>query len=100
MSLPMWEVDVPMRMQGRPRPVGLHIFLGRADSPSGALKAAREAYTWALLLRRAGREIPRSAHRGGWAARGLRADCDLDWERARTELWVRGRALPLMSFGV
>jgi hypothetical protein len=78
-----WEVDVPTKNSDQGR--RLHVFVGLADSPVTARKAAHDAYDKALLLYRAGQEIPRST---SWCARGLRPDWELDWAKATAAPWV------------
>ncbi len=89
MPWPMWEVDVPIQhITETGRSVGIHIFTGRADSPSHALRAARDAYDKALLLHRAGREIPSTSGSGSWGVRGLRPGWEIDWSAAKVKCWV------------
>ncbi|MFF7139412.1 MULTISPECIES: hypothetical protein [Streptomyces] len=86
-----WEVDVPTKnndLQGR----RLHVFVGLADSPITARKAAHDAYDKALLLHQAGQEIP-FEFVSGWGARGLRPDWDLDWNKATAAPWVNPHGL-------
>ncbi|MFE9770018.1 hypothetical protein ACFYPC_36760 [Streptomyces sp. NPDC005808] len=79
-----WEVDVPTKNNDQPGR-RVHVFVGFADSPLTARTAAHDAYEKALLLHRAGQEIPRST---SWCARGLRPDWELDWAHATAAPWV------------
>jgi hypothetical protein len=84
-----WEVDVPTKNNGQPGR-RIHVFVGFADSPIAARTAAHDAYDKALMLHRAGQEIPRST---SWCARGLRPDWELDWAKATAAPWANPHGL-------
>lgn len=85
-----WEVDVPTKNNDQGQERRVHVFVGFADSPLTAREAAHDAYDKALLLHRAGQEIPRST---SWCARGLRPDWELDWAKAKAAPWVNPHGL-------
>ncbi|MFF5131044.1 hypothetical protein ACFY41_29490 [Streptomyces syringium] len=86
MSLPYFEVDVPIRSTEAPGLRGLHVFTGRADSRSAAVRIAHEVYDAAHAARQAGLEIP-GKQPDGWAARGYRTGWELDWKAATAGRW-------------
>ncbi|NEA15427.1 hypothetical protein [Streptomyces halstedii] len=86
MSLPYFEVNVPMRSTVRTGVRGLHVFTGRADSRSSALRIAHEVYDAARAASEAGREIPHGRP-DGWGARGFRPGWELDWTAAKAAPW-------------
>jgi hypothetical protein len=94
MSVSLWEVDVPTKNKDEVEGKRIHVFVGLADSSLTARKAAHDAYDEALLLHRAGREIPRSFN---WCARGLRPDWVLDWAEATAAPWENSLDLRGMS---
>ncbi|MGW4985337.1 GGDEF domain-containing protein [Streptomyces mirabilis] len=58
MPLPYFEVDVPIRSADQPGLHGVHVFTGRADSRSAAVRLAQEVYDAARAAQEAGLEIP------------------------------------------
>lgn len=84
MALPYYEVSVPMRSTTGAR--GVHVFTGRADSRSAAIRIARDTYRAAHTAQQAGRRNP-GRRPDGWAARGYRAGWKLDWRAATALLW-------------
>ncbi|MEW1548437.1 hypothetical protein [Streptomyces tsukubensis] len=66
---------------------GLHIFTGRADSRSSALRIAHEVYEAARAAAEAGTEVPHGRP-DGWGARGYRPGWELDWPAATAARWV------------
>ncbi|MGW5928820.1 hypothetical protein ACWF2L_21605 [Streptomyces anulatus] len=86
MTLPYFEVDVPMRSTETPSLEGVHVFTGQAGSRSAAVKAAHEVYDAARAAAEAGLEI----HHGradGWGACGYRRGWELDWPTAKVGPW-------------
>ncbi|MFB7260612.1 hypothetical protein ACFCXH_00350 [Streptomyces nojiriensis] len=65
---------------------GVHVFTGRADSDSAAIKAAHEVYDAACAAAEAGREIPHGRP-DGWGACGYRPGWELDWPAAKAGPW-------------
>ncbi|MFE5669217.1 hypothetical protein ACFQ7W_35525 [Streptomyces niveus] len=86
MPLPMFEVDVPIRSFQVPGVRGLHVFTGRADSRSTAVRIAHEVYDAARAATEAGREIPHGRP-DGWCACGYRPGWELDWPAAKAGPW-------------
>jgi hypothetical protein len=84
MTLPLFEVDVPIRNTAGGR--GVHVFTGRADSRSAAVKAAHEVYDQAAAAWQAGSQIP-DMRPDGWTARGYRPGWVLDWQQATAGCW-------------
>jgi hypothetical protein len=84
MTLPLFEVDVPIHHDSGGR--GVHVFAGRADSRSAAVKAAHEAYDQAAAAWQAGSEIPDTGPRS-WTARGYRPGWVLDRQAATAGCW-------------
>jgi hypothetical protein len=84
MSLPYFEVDVPIRNSAGLR--GVHVFTGRADSRSAAVRIANEVYDQARAAQQAGLEIP-YGRPDGWAARDYRPGWELDWQAATAFRW-------------
>ncbi|MER5781269.1 hypothetical protein ABT104_06000 [Streptomyces mobaraensis] len=85
MTLPYFEVDVPIRSTEAGRE-GVHVFTGQADSRSAALKAAHEVYDAARDAAEAGLKIPHGRP-DGWGACGYRPGWELDWSAAKAGLW-------------
>ncbi|MBY8889087.1 hypothetical protein K7472_30210 [Streptomyces sp. PTM05] len=86
MPLPYFEVDVPIHRTGQPGLNGVHIFTGRADSRSAAVRIAHEVYDAARAAAAAGREIPHGRP-DGWGACGYRPGWELDWPAATADRW-------------
>ncbi|AXI91234.1 hypothetical protein SAM9427_36285 (plasmid) [Streptomyces sp. ETH9427] len=82
MTLPYFEVDVPIRSTETPGLEGVHVFTGQADSRSAAMKAAHEAYDAARAAAESGLEIPHGRP-DGWGACGYRPGWELDWSAAK-----------------
>ncbi|MBK3583337.1 hypothetical protein JHN49_06235 [Streptomyces sp. MBT57] len=87
MQLPYFEVEVPMRNTEAPKTRGLHIFTGRAPSPSAAVRIAHEVYDAARAASEAGLKIPHGRP-DGWGACGYRPGWDLDWPAATACRWL------------
>lgn len=87
MSLPYFEVDVPKRSTEVPGLRGLHIFTGRADSRSAAVRFAHEVYDAARAATEAGLEIEHGRP-DGWGACGFRPGWELDWPAATAYRWT------------
>ncbi|WSY03114.1 hypothetical protein OG590_38545 (plasmid) [Streptomyces goshikiensis] len=81
-----FEVDVPIRSIETPGLRGVHVFTGRADCESAAVRAAHEVYDVARAARGAGREIPHGRP-DGWGACGYRPGWELDWSAAKAGPW-------------
>ncbi|MEU5397323.1 hypothetical protein [Streptomyces tibetensis] len=86
MTLPYFEVDVPIRSTETPGLEGVHVFTGQADSRSAAVKAAHEVYDAARAAVEAGLEIPHG-HPDGRGACGYRPGWELDWPAAKAGPW-------------
>ncbi|MFD9458659.1 hypothetical protein ACFWBC_36965 [Streptomyces sp. NPDC059985] len=86
MAKDYFEVDVPIRNIESPGLRGVHVFTGRADSDSAAIKAAHEVYDAARAAAEARREIPHGRS-DGWGACGYRAGWELDWPAAKAGPW-------------
>ncbi|WP_432171164.1 hypothetical protein [Streptomyces sp. 1222.5] len=86
MTLPYFEVDVPIRSTETPGLEGVHVFTGQADSRSAAMKAAHEVYDVARAAAEAGLEIPHGRP-DGWGACGYRPGWELDWPAAKAGPW-------------
>ncbi|CAM5293847.1 hypothetical protein SSPIM334S_06969 [Streptomyces spiroverticillatus] len=86
MPLPHYEVDVPIHHANIPDATGVHVFIGLADSPTAALRCAREAYDAALAAQQTGQKIP-GMQAGEWGAHGLRSGWELEWPAAKTSRW-------------
>ncbi|MCZ0204712.1 hypothetical protein OZK63_04700 [Streptomyces sp. UMAF16] len=84
MALPYFEVDVPIRNSAGLS--GVHVFTGRADSRSAAVRIAHEVYDQAQAAQQAGLEIPHGRP-DGWTARGYRPGWELDWKNAAAGRW-------------
>ncbi|MGR4884034.1 hypothetical protein ACIPUC_32095 [Streptomyces sp. LARHCF249] len=84
MTHPYFEVDVPIRSTAGLR--GVHVFTGRADSSSAAVKAAHEVYDEARAATEAGLEILHGRP-DGWGACGYRPGWELDWAAAKAGPW-------------
>ncbi|QGZ51652.1 MULTISPECIES: hypothetical protein [Streptomyces] len=82
-----FEVDVPIRSTRTPGLRGVHVFTGRADSDSAAMKAAHEVYDAARAAAEAGLEMPHG-HPDGWGACGYRPGWELDWPAAKAGPWT------------
>ncbi|MGW6705470.1 hypothetical protein ACWGDE_11345 [Streptomyces sp. NPDC054956] len=80
-----FEVDVPIRSTDTGLR-GVHVFTGRADSDSAALKAAHEVYDAAHTAAQAGIEMPHGRP-DGWGACGYRPGWELDWPAATASPW-------------
>ncbi|MEK8141719.1 hypothetical protein NKH18_01105 [Streptomyces sp. M10(2022)] len=65
MPLPYFEVDVPIHSTEAPGQHGLHVFTGRADSRSAAVRIAHEVYDAARAATETGREIPTDGRTAG-----------------------------------
>ncbi|MET8411089.1 hypothetical protein ABZV34_23805 [Streptomyces sp. NPDC005195] len=87
MPLPVFQVDVPIHRTDQPAASGVHVFTGRADSRSAAVRNAHEVYDAARTAQDAGREIPHESA-DGWCACGYRPGWQLDWSAARASRWV------------
>lgn len=85
-ALPYFEVDVPIRSTAQPGLSGAHVFTGRADSRSAAVRIACEVYAAARAARQAGLEIPHDRP-DGWGACGYRSGWELDWTAATAGRW-------------
>ncbi|MFI5702662.1 hypothetical protein ACIA78_21775 [Streptomyces xanthochromogenes] len=90
MPLTYFEVHVPMCSSVQTSVRGLHVFSGRADSCSSALRIAREVYAAAHAAAEAGLEIPHG-HMDGWGACGYRPGWELDWSAATAGRWANVR---------
>ncbi|MDP9954292.1 hypothetical protein [Streptomyces vinaceus] len=66
---------------------GLHVFTGRADSRSAAVRIAHEVYDAARAATEAGLEIPHGRP-DGWGACGYRPGWELDWPAATAGRWT------------
>ncbi|MDX3132190.1 hypothetical protein PV367_20870 [Streptomyces europaeiscabiei] len=86
MTLPYFEVDVPIRSTAQPGLSGVHVFTGRADSRSAAVRIAHEVYDAARAAREAGLEIPHGRP-DGWGACGYRPGWEPDWKAATAGRW-------------
>jgi hypothetical protein len=86
MTLPYFEVDVPIRSTETPGLEGVHVFTGQADSRSAAVKAAHEVYDAARAAAEAGLEIPHGRP-DGWGACGYRPGWELDWPATKAGPW-------------
>ncbi|WP_041822851.1 hypothetical protein [Streptomyces davaonensis] len=86
MTLPYFEVDVPTRSTTQPGLSGVHVFTGRADSRSAAVRIAHEVYDAARAAREDGLEIPHDRP-DGWGACGYRPGWELDWPAAIAGRW-------------
>ncbi|MBQ0867372.1 hypothetical protein [Streptomyces sp. RK75] len=86
MTLPYFEVDVPIRSIETPGLEGVHVFTGQAESRSAAMKAAHEVYDAARAAAEAGLEIPHGRP-DGWGACGYRTGWELDWPAAKAGPW-------------
>ncbi|MGW0538079.1 hypothetical protein [Streptomyces sp. NPDC003032] len=86
MPLPYFEVDVPIHRTGQPGLSGVHVFTGRADSRSEAVRISHEVYDQAAAAAAAGLEIPHGRP-DGWGACGYRPDWELDWPAATAGRW-------------
>ncbi|MEU6019508.1 hypothetical protein ABZ826_37685 [Streptomyces sp. NPDC047515] len=84
MTLPYFQVDVPIHNDSGLS--GVHIFTGRADSRSTAVRLAHEVYDTALAAQQAGLEMP-GKRPDGWGARGVRLGWELDWKAATAGRW-------------
>jgi hypothetical protein len=85
--LPYFEVNVPIRSTEQPGARGLHVFTGRADSRSAALRIAHEVYDAARAATEAGQEISHGRP-DGWGACGYRSGWELDWPAATADRWA------------
>ncbi|MFC4467048.1 hypothetical protein ACFPH6_21410 [Streptomyces xiangluensis] len=86
MGLPYYEVDVPIIGTTQPGLSGVHVFIGRADSRSAAVRIAHEVYDAARAAREAGLEIPHDRP-DGWGACGYRPGWELNWTAATAGQW-------------
>ncbi|WP_148592378.1 hypothetical protein [Streptomyces sp. WAC01526] len=86
MTLPYFEVDVPIRSTETPGLEGVHVFTGQADSRSAAVKTAHEVYDAARPAAEAGLEIPHGRP-DSWGACGYRPGWELDWPAAKADPW-------------
>jgi hypothetical protein len=86
MSLPVYEVDVPIRSTIQPGLSGVHVFTGPADSRSAALRIAHEVYDAARAAQEAGLEIA-DKRPDGWTANGYRPGWEADWLSAMAGRW-------------
>ncbi|MEV5786729.1 hypothetical protein AB0L42_37950 [Streptomyces sp. NPDC052287] len=87
MPLPYFEVDVPIHRADQPGLLGLHVFTGRADSRTAAVRIAHQVYEAARAAREAGLEIPHGRP-DGWCACGYRPGWELDWSAATAGRWT------------
>ncbi|MCM2392609.1 hypothetical protein [Streptomyces albipurpureus] len=87
MPLPYFEVNVPMRSTAQTGVHGLHVFTGRADSRSSALRIAHEVYDAVRAATEVGREVPHGRP-DGWGACGFRPGWELDWTAATAGRWA------------
>ncbi|WCD91110.1 hypothetical protein KPP03845_200071 (plasmid) [Streptomyces xanthophaeus] len=88
-----FEVDVPMRSTESPGLRGVHVFTGRADSGTAAIKAAHGVYDAARAAAEAGREIPHGGS-DGWGACGYRPGWELTWPAAKAGPWKSPSSWP------
>ncbi|MER6160887.1 hypothetical protein ABT147_36095 [Streptomyces sp. NPDC001868] len=86
MTLPYYEVDVPIRNTAQPGMSGLHVFTGPATSTGEAVRLAHEVYAAAVAAQQAGLEIPRKRS-DGWGAYGVRPGWEPDWLAASAGPW-------------
>ncbi|MFJ2778238.1 MULTISPECIES: hypothetical protein [unclassified Kitasatospora] len=87
MPLLYFEVNVPMRSAVQTGVRGLHVFTGRADSRSAALRIAHEVYDATRAATEVGRKVPHGRP-DGWGARGFRPGWALDWPAATAGRWA------------
>jgi hypothetical protein len=85
-TLPYFEVDVPIRCTAQPGLRGLHVFTGPAASTGEAVRIAHEIYDAARAAQQAGLEIP-GKRPDGWGASGYRSGWELDWSAAMAGRW-------------
>lgn len=84
MTLPYYEVDVPIR--NTTGASGLHVFTGQAANRREAVRIAHEVYDAARAAQQAGHNIP-SKRSDGWGARGVRPGWEPDWSAATAGRW-------------
>nr|BFD88431.1 hypothetical protein StreXyl84_78320 [Streptomyces sp. Xyl84] len=65
---------------------GVHVFTGRADSRSAAVRIAHEVYDTARAAATAGLKIPHGQP-DGWGACGYRPGWELDWPATTAGRW-------------
>ncbi len=86
MTMPYFQINVPIRHSMQPERRGLHLFIGPAGSGPEALRIVRELCNEALHALAVDSHVP---HRraDGWGARGTRPGWDFDWASATVKRW-------------